>query len=301
MFVNDVKSLASSVARFMDAPEYWRASVGGMPKYFIHVRENGKDLFGLSKFSAFQNISPVDYVTSCRHNTNGGTTQKHVSKVAGKPWIPLAQVSPNIRKAFKKWFLSFFPSTYDLRNISCITLGSMAGDIDRSKNISPKNLAKKLKEQAETGRIGEKIAVKYEINRLSKAGVVSPEKYVVHVAKQNCGAGFDIFSDPPRKERRYIEVKTSNNKMGIIYLTAHEVETLRKHKDEAFLYMVSLDLSARHSVREIKNPIPYIEKASMISPIAFRAEVPAPSMIVKNSDGVQSYPKARILRKNRAG
>ena len=73
-----------STLEFFSKPEFWKATTGNAPKYFVHIQNGEKHSFGLSKFCAFKDISVEEYISTCRYKTNGGTTQKYIAKLTGK-------------------------------------------------------------------------------------------------------------------------------------------------------------------------------------------------------------------------
>lgn len=213
-FIKDESQLIESILKFMEAPEYWREAVGKSPKYFAHFKSNDEYYFGLSKFCAFKDINLSDYVAKFRKKANGTQTQKHIEKKINKRWIPFEQVESNIREEFKKWFFSFFPSTYNLeKQIYILTIGNESRKLylkeKKKRKSSPEDIERRLKEQIKIGKVGELIAYQYELERLNKLKIKNSEKWIDHVSKRNASAGFDIWSHPPQREARFIEVKSS--------------------------------------------------------------------------------------------
>jgi len=279
MFVKSVTDLIESVLSFMEAPEYWREAVGSHPKYFVHYQEGEESYFGLSKFCAFKGITLRDYVAALRYETNGTTTQKHISKIAGQSWIPLKRVDESIRNAFERWFFGFFPETYDLDQVYIISIAAVKppkrGKLQLSW-LAPDELEKRLERQNRVGKAGELIAYHYEIERLAALGVGEPEKWVDHVSKRNAAAGFDIWSHPPRGGARYIEVKSSTEDPTSFYITRNEIDTLREHGDEAYLYLVlitDVEKGQGQVVQEIQNPIERLESGGTLKAILYMAEL----------------------------
>lgn len=172
-FVYSIDDLIDATLAFAESPEYWREAVGSHPKYFTHYLGGKFHRFGLSKFCAFRGISLEAYVTHYRRTTDGGVTQKHISKVTGVRWKPYSLVNPVIQREFEQWIESFFPH-YDPREASIISLslgqGKKKAPQGRKIQLSPGELAKKLERQTKVGQIGETIALAYEINRLALCG-----------------------------------------------------------------------------------------------------------------------------------
>lgn len=203
-FVDSEQELAQSTIEFFDKPEFWRASLGSAPKYFVHIQNGQKHSFGLSKFCAFKNITVEEYISTYRYKTNGGDTQKHIAKLTQKNWIPRRIINRKIREEFDAWITKFYPN-YTLENASFITITTKQVKSTKAKFINPKILEEKLKLQREIGEVGEKIAFEYEINRLTNSGIKNAEKYIEHTSKINSSAGFDITC-LVKKSNRFIEV-----------------------------------------------------------------------------------------------
>jgi hypothetical protein len=279
-FVESIDDIIESTINFTDHPEYWREAVGSSPKYFTHIVENGRHCFGLSKYSAFRKIEVSQYISKLRNTSNGNITQKHISKLTGTSWAPYSKTSPDIRQAFTEWIHGFFPK-YQLNKASFISLDqnkSAYTQRPRRKHsfISPDDLQKKLRRQTEIGNAGEYIALKYEIERLRKTGIRNPEEYVEHVSKLNSAAGFDIWSRPSKTSVRFIEVKASMSDSTSFFITKNEVDTLKEHGSEAFLYFVhvkDVDNRIGEVIAELQDPIKHLESAGSLEPTLFHSEL----------------------------
>lgn len=280
-FVETPQDLATSVRHFMEEPKYWREAVNAYPKYFVHLYEGGKHLFGLSKFAAFKNVTLGDYVTRLRSHANGNWTQKRISSIVGRAWVPVGDVPAEVRDAFTKWFYDFYPSQHPRDDISILTLETQPGKGRKPKRpgsgsgaraLSPQQLANKLQLQSKIGNVGEEIAMQHEIARLASLGVRDAERWVERVSTRNTAAGFDILSSPPGKEHRFIEVKSSKSASSDFYITRNELTTLNRHGDQAYLYLVHItDLSAHagNVVREIQNPAQVLSENGVMEPVLF--------------------------------
>jgi hypothetical protein len=271
-FVNNINELTDSTLEFYDKPEFWKATLGSGPKYFVHVKNKEKDTFGLSKFCAFKNITVEEYLKTYRYLTHGGTTQKHISWLTGQDWKPRNKIRNDIRESFDNWILQFFPN-YNLNNASFITLRPV--EINRKKLVTPKDLQENLRFQEELGQVGEEIAISFEIQRLKDQGFPNPYKYIDQVSKMNSAAGYDIYSSTDA-ETRYIEVKSSlNNKLGF-FITENEVHTLETLGNEGYIYMVHItDVTKRKGAvfQILPDPIKKLREKGKLKPIAYRAEV----------------------------
>lgn len=272
-FVDTIDELTDSILEFHAKPEFWKAALGSVPRYFVHVKDNETHAFGLSKFCAFKNITVEDYLTTYRNKTDGGTTQKHIAWLAGQGWTKRSEIDKEIRDSFDNWISEFFPN-YTLNNASFITV-TKTKKTKRKKLISPDDLQDKLKLQSEIGQVGEDIAMEFEMQRLKEKGIKNPDLHVDQVSKRNSAAGYDIYSST-KSETRYIEVKSSLNDNQEFFITENEVQTLETLGQEAHLYLVHInELKKKHGqvIEVLSNPIRRLKDTGTLIPIAYRAEI----------------------------
>ena len=253
---------------FYGKPEYWKSALGAYPRYFVHFRNGDTDVFGLSKFIAFRDISLEDYLTKYRYETNGGKTQRYISRLTGKKWKTRNQIDKKTREAFDEWISEFFPK-YSLDNASFISLETLQ-KLEKKKSVfvSPEKLQQQLKLQEEIGQSGEIIAIEFEMKRLKGAGMKNADDCIEHVSQRNSAAGFDILSSH-RKETRYIEVKASLNNNQDFFITENEVHVLRSFGEKAFLYLVHVEnLKEKRGqvINVIRNPIRQLK----LKPVAYK-------------------------------
>lgn len=275
IFVDSILELINSTNEFFSKPEFWKATIGNAPRYFVHIQNSNRHYFGLSKFCAFQSITVEEYISTYRYKANGGNTQKHISKLTGKNWIPRNKVDNSIRFEFDMWITKFHPN-YNLNNASFITISdSSLRDRKRKKFVNPDILEDNLKLQREIGEIGEQIALEYELERLLADGITKPEKYVEHTSKINSAAGFDISSLIVKKNR-FIEVKSSLNEKLDFYITENEYRTLEELADNAYIYFVyisNLSLKKGKVIKELRNPISELNKNGNLKPVVYKAKI----------------------------
>lgn len=275
MLVETQEDLSSSIKNFMDSPEYWRDAIGSNPKYFICLKDNNLYQFGLSKFCAFKDIDLEEYIIKYRHTIGGGKTQKHISKVCDKEWLPLKKSPPNLQSQFSGWFYQVTNGSLKTDNIYIIILDFVSKRKKRrSRKISPDFLEDQLERQKTIGEIGEKIAVQYEKARLESIGIKNPDAYIQQVSLLNVASGFDIRSRH-KKSSRYIEVKSATRNDGKFFISINELETLKKLGDESFIYIVHItDLNEKEGnvVMEIQNPVLKLEKYNQLLPVLYQAE-----------------------------
>lgn len=274
-FVDTIEDLTESTLEFYCKPEFSKEAVGSVPKYFVHVNDNGNHSFGLSKFCAFKNISVEEYLATYRHKTDGGKTQKHIAWLTQKDWTPRVKIDQNIRQSFDNWILNFFPN-YNLNNASFISLSATGGiKRIRKKLVTPADLLANLKLQGEIGGVGEEIAMKFERQRLIEQGIKNPEQHINQVSKLNSAAGYDILSST-KIETRYIEVKSSLNDKRNFFITENELFTLKTLEPYAYIYLVQInDLTAKQGqvFEVIRDPVKQLKEAGTLTPIAYKAEL----------------------------
>src|SRR5690606_32392244 len=149
-FVNSQNQLASSVLEFFEKPEFWKATIGNAPRYFVHLQIDKQHYFGLSKFCAFRNITVEEYITTYRYQTDGGKTQKHIARLTDKDWIPRVDIEEEIQNAFDNWINSFHPN-YTINNAHFITVSNPKGIKRRKKIVTPELLEQQLVLQKQIG------------------------------------------------------------------------------------------------------------------------------------------------------
>jgi hypothetical protein len=268
-FIRDTTELEDAVWRFMEVPELWRDAIGGHPKYFVHCKRGKEDGFGLSKFCVFRRATLARYVAVSRRETDGGIAQRHIRRVVGAPWVPLCRVSRPLRLRFENWFSGFAPDSYDRSKISLLSLPAFKGRLRRSKRprrISPEELARRLRQQERTGRIGERLAMEFEWRRLKDAGVSDPRRWVEQVSLLDAAAGYDIRTSAPTQPVRYIEVKSTTNGAPTCFITINQLGTLRDLRRDAWIYVVN---TKNGDVWPIQNPVANVPR-KQLEPILFQ-------------------------------
>lgn len=262
-FVESEEDLLRNIHELYKYELQWREVVGNAPKYFVHSKINSENRFGLSKFSAFKDITVEDYLAKYRYEIGGGTTQNHIRYITNKEWIPFDELPVNEQNSFSNWIHSFFPN-YNLSNSAFITISDKGKKPESKKRkkrkLSPEELEEKLEIQNKIGAIGELIAVEYEKNRLLNLGFKESEFSIEHVALENVSKGFDILSNA-KGEERCIEVKSSitNNEF---YISENEKNVLEDLEDKAFIYLVKISNFEKEEgrvIKEIQNPIPKLK------------------------------------------
>ena len=272
-FCKSPEELYNNVIEFHSAKELQRAALGNNPLYFVHVALEEESAFSLSKFTAMRNVNLEAYILGERKKTDGGKTQKHISRLLKEKWEPYNEVSEMLKQNFSAWIHSLIPK-YNVHRAYFLTISPFLRSSKlpfKKSSISPERLRDQLKLQVIMGELGESIAFQYECDRLSKLGA-DPEKCVDYVALYNTSAGFDILSKY-QQNRSFIEVKASFTKDASFYLTSNEYETLERFGEESYLYRVLIeDLDNRKGkvVDVIQNPINIIKNKGSFTPILYR-------------------------------
>ncbi len=91
----------------------------------------------------------------------------------------------------------------------------------------------------------------------------------VDVHKEN--EHYDIRSESPTGEKRFIEVK-GRSQSGAIIVTGPEMDKLRQLGDRAWLYVVTFCKSERPKLRIIQDPIPKLNAAMLYRQVQFVVE-----------------------------
>ena len=137
------------------------------------------------------------------------------------------------------------------------------------EGLSPEALHAQNAANAETGRIGELIAMDAERLRLQGIGCLDVDEAIVHVALQRVDAGFDIESNW-NGERRCIEVKSSTTEGCDFFLSVGERNKLVDLGLTAWLYRVIVRPDGASEVVEmLRDPMAHIPE-SCFQPVSWR-------------------------------
>ncbi len=91
----------------------------------------------------------------------------------------------------------------------------------------------------------------------------------VDVSKE--GEHYDIRSESPKGEKRFIEVK-GRARAGAIVLTGPELDKLHQLRDRAWLYVVSFCKQEKPRLRVIQDPIPKLNPEMLYRQVQFLVE-----------------------------
>lgn len=237
--------------------------LSGAPKYFVYTKLKDQYIFGVAKFCGLKNITKETYKQVAYHQTQGGRTQRAISRILGD-WIPYAKIDKKIQNAFEKWISSHITYNY-LENAAFLPVfldeTDMSDLIDSSIDSIKSNKAKISKEDFDyllslkksIGDAGEEIAYQYEVNRLEQKGTVQ-RTYL-----ENIAAGYDLYSEHESKER-FIEVKSSLSSHPDeikFYLSENGSKVLEEKGENGFIYFVNI---TEGHIYEIQNPIKKIKE-----------------------------------------
>jgi hypothetical protein len=120
----------------------------------------------------------------------------------------------------------------------------------------------------EIGQFGELYIVKYEKTKLIDAGKQQLANKVKRMSVENIGLGYDILSFYPDGREKYIEVKTTSGVGSTFELTANELKTSERYRQQYWIYFVR-DIGGSPKVEEIKDPFSQIGKKLILEPTAF--------------------------------
>ena len=106
------------------------------------------------------------------------------------------------------------------------------------KDKPPEILLKQQEKNRIDGEMAELFAMKFEKNRLDANRLALP---ILHVAKRDYSAGFDIASfnsDDAKQYDRFIEVK-SYSYIKRFYWSRGEIEAAKKYRENYYLYLIN--------------------------------------------------------------
>jgi hypothetical protein len=97
-----------------------------------------------------------------------------------------------------------------------------------------------VEEAPELGALGEEFVVKFERDRLTKAGRIDLANKIERISDtKGDGAGYDVLSFEEDGSERFIEVKTTNfAKRYPFYLSANELDFSEDYSEKYYLYRV---------------------------------------------------------------
>jgi hypothetical protein len=131
-----------------------------------------------------------------------------------------------------------------------------------SENHSPPNSEISIQDflrirdrKSQIGEAGERVAVRYEVQRLRSCGCPNPEQFVKLISIEDVGRGYDLESTYPDNER-CIEVKTSTRGSDGFYLSLNERKVLAREGIRAWIYLVELSADGNGKVVKcLKDPM----------------------------------------------
>ncbi|HMM00039.1 MAG TPA: DUF3578 domain-containing protein [Bacilli bacterium] len=144
---------------------------------------------------------------------------------------------------------------------------------------------KRAKENAETGLLGEKLVLEFEIDRLNRLGLEEYAKKIEHVAINNDVLGYDIKSfdiDNRGIHEIYIEVKTSATQKDVdFFVSKNEVNQSLKLEKDYWLYRV-YDCSTSSNMPKFYRVQGAIENNFYLNPETYKATLKKEAKIVQS-------------------
>jgi hypothetical protein len=135
-------------------------------------------------------------------------------------------------------------------------IGDFIGKVSQSKTVQEVSMAPEIKyriprkinwesinkDREKTGLKGEEIIVAMEKKYLESIDRNDLADKVRHVSvEEGDGLGYDVFSFFPDGRVKYIEVKSTTSSIDSqYYISRNELEFLREHSEDAFIYRVQL-------------------------------------------------------------
>jgi hypothetical protein len=117
-----------------------------------------------------------------------------------------------------------------------------------------------MQRDEEVERIAMDLAMRYERGRGWTPYDVSKD-----------GEHYDVRSESPSGDKRYIEVK-GRAQSGAVIITGPEVDKLRQLGDRAFLYIVTFCKGEQPRLRVIQDPIPKLNLEMLYRQVQFLVE-----------------------------
>lgn len=143
--------------------------------------------------------------------------------------------------------------------------------IFRGEKFTEEDLEKKLEEQKILGNKGEEIALKKELELVSKYSNKSLTKKVKLVARDYVALGYDIISVYQDGSSKYIEVKTTSTKNSRFFISRHEFKVSKKYIESYWIYYVDLSSNIIRMFNNIPNLVE--KKKILLEPSLFEAKL----------------------------
>ena len=123
----------------------------------------------------------------------------------------------------------------------------------------------------------EEYVIQLEVNRLTRAGRSDLASLVERVAKRDVAAGYDVRSFEENGSDKYIEVKSSTSSTVRFFLSRNELQFLKAHDSESWIYFVprvhelpNLTLP----ILAIRSPSQWIEAIGNVEATEYLVELP---------------------------
>lgn len=153
-------------------------------------------------------------------------------------------------------------------------LMSVIKNIEHIKKIDFEELNRK---KTEIGKLGEKLAMEYEIDRLFDQQNLREQ--IKHVSLYDDFAGYDILSyndlnSDESHHDRMIEVKATVGNEPVFYLSANELDVAAHHKSKYWIYLWTDVLGSNPCIYMIQNPYEkfFVNSENKPEPVAYRVD-----------------------------
>ena len=147
--------------------------------------------------------------------------------------------------------------------------------MNQRKQITQKELEKRLERNKEIGEVKEKLALKFEQLRLKKLKKKELSLRVKLISKEFSNAGFDIlsFNGNVIFYDRFIEVKSSADGVTF-FITDNEIQTSKLLEEKYWIYIISTSpKSDKYRLKMIKNFYDYSKEHIKLTPVNYKVKI----------------------------
>jgi hypothetical protein len=132
------------------------------------------------------------------------------------------------------------------------------------RGMTPEELERILRRQAENGKIGERAALDREREILRRAGRADLAKDIEWVAETNVAAGFDIKSFFPDGTDRFVEVKSAQGTTMTFDLSGNEWNAAKRTGTHYVVVRVTRVRDPSPTFRELLDPVGMVGRGELI-------------------------------------
>jgi hypothetical protein len=165
------------------------------------------------------------------------------------------------------------PDTIELNTPSLSNATDTLTTLPNRPAMSLEDFLRQQERKSETGEAGELVALKEEIQRITKCGCSNPEAFVRRISTDDVGRGYDIESTWPNEER-FIEVKSSTQGSAGFYISRNERVVLAELGARGWIYLVELGPTGQgHVAWRLPDPMKTLPQ-SAFQPVSWRVQLP---------------------------